>query len=135
MAGGGRDDELTRLARAAALNVDGSSTPHVVVALPSYNVGQSLLAHYGNRLAPLEHRYLLCTLMLARIPGVHLVFITCERPADAVIDHYLSIAAAETPDARERLHIIEVPDRAAKPVAAKLLDHPRTARAHAGRDR
>ena len=113
------------LATAVAANVDGSTTPHVVVALPSYNVGHSVLEHYGSRLAPLEHRYLLCALMLGRIPGAQIVFVTCERPDERVVEHYLSLVVPDaTAEARARLHVVEVPDRAAQPVAAKLLAHP-----------
>ena len=41
-----------------ALNSPGSAVPHVVVVLPSYSVGESLLSHYSSRLPALEHRFL-----------------------------------------------------------------------------
>jgi hypothetical protein len=40
-----------------AANRPGSRTPHVVIALASYSVGESLLSHYGERISALEHRF------------------------------------------------------------------------------
>lgn len=114
-----------RLASALAANRPGSSIPHVVVALPSFNVSSSLLDHYGDRLGALEHRYLLSVFMLGQIPALELMFVTCRRPTDTVIEYYLSLLPSHiAADARQRLTIYEVSDPTAKPVAAKLLAHP-----------
>jgi hypothetical protein len=114
-----------RLAAALAANRPGSSTPHVVVALPSFNVSSSLLAHYGDRLAPLEHRYLLSMFMLGQIPSLELMYVTCKRPTDTVIEYYMSLLPPHiAADAGRRFTIYEVSDRTGKPVAAKLLAHP-----------
>jgi hypothetical protein len=45
----------SRLARARWANRPGSRLPVTVVVLPSYSVGSSLLAHYGERIPALEH--------------------------------------------------------------------------------
>ncbi len=47
-----------RLGAALAANTAGSDVDHVMVALPSYSVSESLMSHYGDRVAALEHRYL-----------------------------------------------------------------------------
>ena len=51
-----------RLGHALSLSQPGRDDPHVLVALPSFSVGESLLSHYADRLPALEHRYLLCLL-------------------------------------------------------------------------
>jgi hypothetical protein len=110
---------------ALAANREGSETPHVVVLLPSYNVSQSLLDHYGSRLAQLEHRYLLAMFMMTRIPGVEIVFVTCKAPAPAVLDHYFSLVPEPMrDDVRRRFRLVEVPDDRAAPIADKLLRRP-----------
>lgn len=113
-----------RLADACRLNAPPGTSPHVVMMLPSYNVGASLLAHYAGRLAALEHRYLLGTLMLPRLPGAEGVFVTCEKPAREVLDYYFRLMPDDArDDAARRLTIVEVPEPGDAPVAAKLLSH------------
>ena len=58
------------------LNRPGSSVDHVVVVLPSFSMGESLLSHYATRIPALEHRYLVTSLMLHRIKTCELVFLT-----------------------------------------------------------
>lgn len=112
------------LASACALNVGGNTAPHVVVALPSYNVSATLLAHYAGRIAPLEHRYLLGMLMLPRIPGAEFVFVTCGAPGAAELDYYLRLVPERArADVARRLTVLEVPEVGDAPVAAKLLSH------------
>jgi hypothetical protein len=99
--------------------------PHVLVALPSLNLSESMLAHYGPRIPALEHRYLLTSLMLQRIEQCELVFICSEMPAADVLDYYVSLAPpSRRTSARARLHTVAVGDSSARPVAAKLLDRP-----------
>ncbi|MDQ4038896.1 MAG: peptide ligase PGM1-related protein [Actinomycetota bacterium] len=115
----------SRLGKALEANRPGSSEPHVVVALPSLSVAESLLAHYADRIPALEHRYLLAQLMLPRIENCEFVFISSQAPSSEVLDYHLSLTPV---DRREgitaRLRILEVPDRTARSVAAKLLDRP-----------
>jgi len=111
-----------QLGSAYVLNVPESQTPHVVVALPSYSVSESLLSHYVNRLASLEHRFLVSVFLL-RIPSARLVYICSAEPAASVVDSYLSLLPEEL-NASERLHLVVVEDPTSRPVAAKLLDRP-----------
>ena len=122
------DDDLARLqsglAAAYAVNTATSTTPHTVVVLPSFSVSESLLSHYANRLAPLEHRFLLA-LFLLRLPTARILFVCSAAPDDSVVDHYLSLLpAALVAGARERFRIVVVDDSSARAVASKLLDRP-----------
>ena len=55
----GFDQLQTRLAHALELNRPDGADEHVLVALPSFSIGESLLSHYVDRIPALEHRYLL----------------------------------------------------------------------------
>jgi hypothetical protein len=115
----------SQLGAALTANTVGSSVPHVVVALPSFSLGESLLSHYADRIPALEHRYLLATLLLPRIESCEFVFVTCEAPSPDVLHYYLSLVPADHRDSmKARFRLLEVPDRSARPVAAKLLDRP-----------
>ena len=113
------------LADAVRANRVGSTTPHVVVVLPAFSLADSLLSHFATRLGAYEHRYLLSALMLPRIPGCRLVFVTCQTPEPEVLDYYDRLAS---PGRRggllERLHILTVDDDSPRAVSAKLLDRP-----------
>ena len=64
---------------ALAANATGLGRDHVVVAMPSFSLSESLLAHYGPRLPAMEHRYLNATLLLTRIDA-DVVFV-CSAPS------------------------------------------------------
>ncbi|WP_147332078.1 peptide ligase PGM1-related protein [Geodermatophilus marinus] len=114
-----------RLETACAVDKPGSRVPHVLIALPSFSLGESLLSHYVDRIPALEHRYLVAALVLPRIPGAELVFTSSQPPDDAVVDHYLSLVPpAERASVRRRLRVLVVPDRSGRSIAAKLLDRP-----------
>ncbi|MEY2589141.1 MAG: hypothetical protein QOJ67_1125, partial [Acidimicrobiaceae bacterium] len=68
-----------RLGPVLAANRPGGSE-HVLIALPSFSVGGSLLDHYAARIPALEHRYLNAHLLLHRIESCELVFVSCEAP-------------------------------------------------------
>src|SRR6266540_4371249 len=113
-----------RLGAAWSMNRPGGS-PHVLVLLPSFSLGESLLSHYASRIPALEHRYLLATLMLPRFESCELVFICSEAPSSEVLDYYLELASASRrTDCRERLRILAVDDLSHRSVAEKLLDRP-----------
>jgi hypothetical protein len=113
------------LGAALALNTAGCNEPHVLVALPSFSVGETPLSHYADRIPALEHRYLLAQLMLPRIESCEMVFISSEAPTQEVLDYYRSLVPPERRAAmHERFRLVEVPDRSARAVAAKLLDRP-----------
>jgi hypothetical protein len=63
----------------------------VLIALPSYSVSESLLSHYGNRIASLEHRYLNAISVAGRITSCDMLYISTVRPAPEVFDYYLSL--------------------------------------------
>jgi hypothetical protein len=117
-------DELQRRLRPAwDANRPGSTEPHVVIALPSYSVGESLLSHYAERIPALEHRYLLAQMMLGRIEACELVFLCSRAPEAEVLDYYLSLFPAEKrASVRDRLRVVEIPDESARSIAAKVLD-------------
>lgn len=118
-------DPQARLAGALSANQPGSSTAHVVVMVPSYSVADSLMAHYLHRIPALEHRYLLSLLVLPRVPGCEIVFVTSLRPADVVVDYYLSLMPrACRADVASRIHLVDVPDPTPRTLSAKLLDRP-----------
>ena len=114
------------LAAALALNTPGSTAPHVLVALPSYSVGETLLSHYGPRVPALEHRYLVVHGMLQRITSCDLVFIGSQDPGEEIRDYYLSLVPPQQQaDVQARFHTVEVQDGTHRSVAEKLLDQPR----------
>lgn len=75
-----------RLPAALAANRPGSDVDHVLVALPSYSVSESLLSHYADRIPVLEHRYLVSTLLLGRLDRCSLVFVASRHPGEEVLD-------------------------------------------------
>jgi PGM1 C-terminal domain len=107
------------------LNRPGSAVDHVVVVLPSYSVGDTLLSHYATRIPALEHRYLVTSLMLHRIEGCELVFLTCQAPGKRVLDYYASLVPPQDrASTKARFRVAVVPDDSPRPLAEKLLDRP-----------
>jgi hypothetical protein len=99
--------------------------PHVLVAMPSFSLSESMLSHFASRIPSLEHRYLLASLMLPRIERCEMIFLCSEMPSAEVLEYYVSLAPpADRTDARSRLRIVTVDDLSARPVAEKLLDRP-----------
>ena len=80
-----------RLGDVLALNDAGVSGDHVLIALPSYSVGESLLSHYIDRIPALEHRYLLAMFVLDRIESCRMVFVSSADPGAEVVDYYFSL--------------------------------------------
>jgi hypothetical protein len=114
-----------RLAEAVAANVAGSDVDHVVLAMPSYSVGESLLSHFAARIPAMEHRYLLAMLLLNRIDRCEFVFLCSEGPAPEVLDYYRGLVANEAASLIEqRAHCVVVADRSTRSLSAKLLDRP-----------
>jgi hypothetical protein len=125
-----------KLGPALAANRPGSTTPHVLIALPSYSVSESLLSHYGNRIASLEHRYLNAISVAGRITSCDMLYISTVRPAPEVFDYYLSLLPGDRREAtRGRIRFVEVDDGTSRSVAAKLVEQPEliaAIRAHIG---
>ncbi|MGH8973780.1 MAG: peptide ligase PGM1-related protein [Acidimicrobiia bacterium] len=112
-----------RLGAAWEANRIGSRVHHVMVVLPSYSLAETLLEHYGERIAPLEHRYLVASLSLPRYPNCEMVFVTCQDPGPEVLDHYFGLLPAEERDqARRRFRLLVVDDPTPRAVAPKLLE-------------
>lgn len=104
------------------LNTPDATAPHVLVLMPSFSIGESLLSHYQSRLAALEHRFLVGLLML-RMPHARMIYLCSQAPEPAVVDHYLSLLDPAL-QARDRLLLLVVDDQSPRPIAAKLLDRP-----------
>jgi len=113
-----------KLGPALEANSAGSTTPHVMIALPSYSVSESLLSHYGDRIPSLEHRYLNALPVLARITACEMVYVSTRAPLDEVVDYYFALMPeAVRASARSRLRIMEVPDDGSgRSVAARMAD-------------
>ena len=113
------------LGDALALNAAGGTTRHAVVVLPSFSLGESLLAHYADRIPALEHRYLVAIGVLGRVESCETVFVCSQEPSSDVLDYYFSLLpAGRRESARRRFHVVPVPDDSHRSVAEKLLDHP-----------
>ena len=114
-----------RLGPALEANRPGSGVSHVVIILPSYSVSESILSHYGDRIASLEHRYLNAVLMAARIPECEAIFVSTKRPDDVAIEAVLDLVPPSLrSEVVSRFHLHEVDDGTPRSVAAKLVDRP-----------
>ena len=125
-----------KLAAALDANRQGSTIQHVMIALPSYSVSESLLSHYRDRVPSLEHRYLNALVVAGRIESCEIVYISTRAPLPEVLDYYLElIPPAKRDAARARITIFEVDDGTPRSVAKRLLERPdliAEVRAHVG---
>ena len=113
------------LATALALNVPGSTAPHVAVLLPSFSIGETTFLHYADQAPYLEHRYLTSVPLLERIPGARMIFLCTSAPSHEALAYHLSlISPAARDSARSRLAVLPVDDLSARPLAEKLLARP-----------
>src|SRR4029079_13850596 len=95
----------------------------VMVTLPSFSVSESILSHYGDRIASLEHRYLTAVLIVGRITDCHTVIVLARLRDAAIIESSLRrVPADRRASARSRTTLIELQDGTNRSVAAKLLD-------------
>jgi hypothetical protein len=102
----------------------GSTTPRVVVALPSFSLERSVLEHYGARLPPLEHRYLY-GILRATDPATRVVFLSSAPVAPVVLEGYLALVPPELrPRVLERTLLASPADVSNRPLAEKVLDLP-----------
>lgn len=106
-----RFDELqSRLPAALSANEPGSDID-VVVAMASYSVGETLLAHYAERVAAMEHRYLLVEFM----PNV-----CSEAPSAEVVEYQRALVNSEAAHVmRTRVSYVVIPDRSARSHATR----------------
>lgn len=114
-----------RLGPALAANRPGSAQPHLMVVLPSYSVGESLLSHYASRMPALEHRYLVVYAMLQRISSCEMVFVGSQDPGAEVCAYYESLVPrSRQADVRSRFRTAVLGDTTPRSVAEKLLARP-----------
>jgi hypothetical protein len=103
-------------------DLPGSGIPHVLVALPSFALDRTIYDHYGDRVPPLENRYLYA-LLRAREPGTEVIYLSSLAVPDVILDGYLSLLV---PDARTsvlaRSRLVGLDDPSWRPLAEKLLD-------------
>ena len=102
----------------------GSQAPRVVIALPSYSLDRSVLAHYGARVAPLENRFLYVALRTAD-RATRVVYLS-SRPVDPdIFGAYLSLVpAADRATIGARTLLASPDDVSVGPLAAKVLARP-----------
>jgi hypothetical protein len=113
------------LGQALDANRPGSTQSHVMVVLPSYSLGESLLSHYASRMPALEHRYLVVHAMLQRIRSCEMVFVGSQDPGAEVCDYYESLVPrSRRADVRSRFRTVVLDDVTPRSVAEKLLDRP-----------
>jgi hypothetical protein len=113
-----------RLGEALAANTPDSGVDHVLIAMASYSVGESILSHYRERIPSMEHRYLNAQLLANRI-DCDFLFLCSVAPTQEVLEYYQSLLpAAAAQRLRRRFVCIEVPDPSPRPLSAKLLDRP-----------
>jgi PGM1 C-terminal domain len=116
----------SKLGPAMAANRPGSATSHVLIALPSYSVSESLMSHYSDRIAVLEHRYLNAVVIAGRIESCEMIYVSTRAPLPEVIEYYLELLPPERrASTGQRIRVIEVPDDGtARSVAARMVDRP-----------
>ena len=95
-----------------------------VLVVPSLSLDMEELAkisgvhHYEERL--------LCMLMLLRMPGANLVYVTSQPIAPTIVDYYLHLLTGiPTSHARRRLTLLSCHDASSAPLTQKILARPR----------
>jgi hypothetical protein len=113
-----------RLAPLAQRNISDPRAPQTVVVVPSLSLDAEELAkisgvhHYEERL--------LCMLMLLRKPRTHLVFVTSQPIATAIVDYFLHLLpGVPLRHARARLTLLSCHDASDEPLTKKILERPR----------
>jgi hypothetical protein len=110
------------LPKAWRADLPDSTTPHVLVTLPSFALDRVVYDHYGDRVPPLENRYLFA-LLRAREPCTEVVCLSSLPVPDAILDGYLSLLApAERSRVLARSRLVCADDASWRPLAEKLLD-------------
>lgn len=111
-----------RLVEAWSADLPGSETPHVVVALPSYSVDRALYEHYGDRVPPLENRYLY-VLLRASDPATRIIYLSSLPVRTEVLEGYLDLVDAPSRLAvLKRGRVVTPEDLSRRSLAEKLLD-------------
>lgn len=117
-------EELQRDRLLAAWRADlpGSTVPRVMIGLPSYSLDRSLYEHYGERVQPLENRYLYL-MIRARDPATKVVYLSSLPVRPEIVEGYLELVEPARRDGvLERSAVVSPEDVSARPLAEKLLD-------------
>ena len=104
-------------------DLPGSTTPHVMLALPSYSVDRSLYRHYGDRVPALENRYLYVAIR-ARDPATRVVYLSSRPVPDGLLDGYLGLLGDDVApdDVLSRVLLVSPDDTSPRSLAEKALD-------------
>jgi PGM1 C-terminal domain len=104
--------------------ISDSRAPQTVVVVPSLTLDIEEMAKI-----PGAHHYeerLLCMLMLLRRPRTHVVYVTSQHIATAIVDYYLHLLPGiPLRHARARLTLLSCHDSSDAPLTQKILDRPR----------
>src|SRR5215213_1789528 len=103
--------------------ISDSRAPQTVVVVPSLTLDIEEMAKI-----PGAHHYeerLLCMLMLLRRPRTHIVYVTSQHIATAIVDYYLHLLPGiPLRHARARLTLLSCHDSSDAPLTQKILDRP-----------
>jgi hypothetical protein len=114
-------EKLGPLARKVISDPRASQT---VVVVPSLTMDAEELAKI-----PGAHHYeerMLCMLMLLRLPRTHVIYVTSQSIATAIVDYYLHLLPGiPLRHARSRLTLLACHDASDVPLTQKILDRPR----------
>jgi hypothetical protein len=95
-----------------------------VVVVPSLTLDIEEMAKIAG-----AHHYeerLLCMLMLLRLPRTHVIYVTSQHIATAIVDYYLHLLPGiPLRHARSRLTLLSCHDASDVPLTQKILDRPR----------
>src|ERR687891_1279580 len=95
-----------------------------VIVVPSLTLDVEELAKI-----PGAHHYeerMLCMLMLLRLPRTHVVYVTSQHVATAIVDYYLHLLPGiPLRHARSRMTLLSCHDASDVPLTQKILDRPR----------
>ena len=98
--------------------------PQTVVVVPSLTLDIEEMAKIAG-----AHHYeerLLCMLMLLRLPRTHVIYVTSQHIATAIVDYYLHLLPGiPLRHARSRLTLLSCHDASDVPLTQKILDRPR----------
>ena len=127
----GSADELARFAALqeklgplAQKVISNPRAPQTVVVVPSLTLDAEELAKI-----PGAHHYeerMLCMLMLLRLPRTHVIYVTSQSIATAIVDYYLHLLPGiPLRHARSRLTLLACHDASDISLTQKILDRPR----------
>ncbi|HEX5848830.1 MAG TPA: hypothetical protein VFY59_06505, partial [Rubrobacter sp.] len=127
----GSAEELTlfaalqeRLEPLARMVISDPRVSQTVVVVPSLTMDTDELAKI-----PGAHHYeerMLCMLMLLRLPRTHVIYVTSQHIATAIVDYYLHLLPGiPLRHARSRLTLLACHDASDIPLTQKILDRPR----------